>query len=255
MPAHRHRLAPPHVRPRLCARPGAVARGRARCSAGCGGKDEEPKASKKDDDEPRHEPSASASAARGGRTRPRLRRTAGRAVLPDVARRSRWRLGDEQPAGQRAAAAHHRRRARRLRAEGRHRQDPARRTRRAIGKRLCEPAYRKLAGGTVADRATSLLTWTLFTPSSDQLERGARWVRCDVLARSGESAGRAAGQQAAARQGRAGDTARVPDRRPAPTSPARDRTPSGSRPCTPHRAAPTPTPTATPPPPGPAARS
>ena len=59
--------------------------------------------------------------------------------------------------------------------------------RRAIGKRICAPAYRKLAGGTVPDRATSLLTWTLFTPSSDQLERGARWVRCDVLARSGES--------------------------------------------------------------------
>jgi hypothetical protein len=58
--------------------------------------------------------------------------------------------------------------------------------RRALGKRLCEPAYRRLAGGTVADRATSLLTWTLFTPSRDQLERGARWVRCDVLARSGD---------------------------------------------------------------------
>jgi hypothetical protein len=58
--------------------------------------------------------------------------------------------------------------------------------RRAIGKRLCEPAYRKLAGGTVADRATSLLTWTLFTPARNQLERGARWVRCDVLARSGD---------------------------------------------------------------------
>ena len=58
--------------------------------------------------------------------------------------------------------------------------------RRAIGKRLCEPAFLKVAGGTVADRATSLLTWTLFTPSRDQLERGARWVRCDVLARSGD---------------------------------------------------------------------
>ncbi len=51
---------------------------------------------------------------------------------------------------------------------------------------MCEPAYRKLAGGTVSDRATSLLTWTLFTPSQAQLERGARWVRCDVLARSGD---------------------------------------------------------------------
>jgi hypothetical protein len=58
--------------------------------------------------------------------------------------------------------------------------------RRQLGKRQCEPAYRKLAGGTVSDRATSLLTWTMFTPSREQLERGARWIRCDVLARSGD---------------------------------------------------------------------
>jgi len=57
--------------------------------------------------------------------------------------------------------------------------------RRALGRRVCEPALRRLAGGTLADRATSILTWTLFTPSQAQLERGARWVRCDVLARSG----------------------------------------------------------------------
>jgi len=58
--------------------------------------------------------------------------------------------------------------------------------RQALGKRLCEPAYRRYVGGTVADRATSLLTWTLFTPGQAQLQRGARWVRCDVLARSGD---------------------------------------------------------------------
>jgi hypothetical protein len=57
--------------------------------------------------------------------------------------------------------------------------------RRALGKRVCEPALRRIAGGTLADRATSILTWTLFTPGQAQLERGARWVRCDVLARSG----------------------------------------------------------------------
>ena len=59
--------------------------------------------------------------------------------------------------------------------------------RRALGKRLCEPAYRRVAGGTLADRATSLLTWTLFTPGQSELERGARWVRCDVIARSGNT--------------------------------------------------------------------
>ncbi len=57
--------------------------------------------------------------------------------------------------------------------------------RRVLGQRWCAPAYRKLAGGTPADRATALLTWTMFTPSQAQLERGARWIRCDVVARSG----------------------------------------------------------------------
>jgi hypothetical protein len=58
--------------------------------------------------------------------------------------------------------------------------------RRAVGKKVCEPAFRALVGGTVLDRAQSLLTWTLFTPGQRQLARGARWVRCDVLARSGD---------------------------------------------------------------------
>lgn len=58
--------------------------------------------------------------------------------------------------------------------------------RRAIGRRLCEPALRRTVGGTLADRASSLVAWTLFTPDRRQLDRGARWVRCDVLARSGD---------------------------------------------------------------------
>ena len=59
--------------------------------------------------------------------------------------------------------------------------------RRAAGQKVCQPAYQALVGGTLADRAQSLLTWTLFTPSARQLEHGARWVRCDVLARSGNA--------------------------------------------------------------------
>ena len=58
--------------------------------------------------------------------------------------------------------------------------------RRVLGKKLCEPAYRRMAGGTLADRAMSILTWTLFTPGQADLVRGARWVRCDVVARSGK---------------------------------------------------------------------
>jgi hypothetical protein len=57
--------------------------------------------------------------------------------------------------------------------------------RRTLGKKLCQPAYQRVVGGTLADRATSILTWTMFVPSQAQLERGARWVRCDVVARSG----------------------------------------------------------------------
>ena len=60
--------------------------------------------------------------------------------------------------------------------------------RRAVAKKVCEPAFRALAGGTLIDRAQSLLTWTFFTPGQRELERGARWVRCDVLARSGSDA-------------------------------------------------------------------
>jgi hypothetical protein len=56
--------------------------------------------------------------------------------------------------------------------------------RRAVARKVCRPAFRAIAGGTDVDRAESLLTWTLFTPGQDQLERGARWVRCDVLARN-----------------------------------------------------------------------
>ncbi len=57
--------------------------------------------------------------------------------------------------------------------------------RQRLARKVCEPAYRRVAGGTLADRATSILTWTLYTPTQAQLKRGARWIRCDVLARGG----------------------------------------------------------------------
>jgi hypothetical protein len=60
-------------------------------------------------------------------------------------------------------------------------------TRRALATKVCAPAFRALAGGTLADRAQSILTWTFFTPGQAELLRGARWVRCDVLARSGDA--------------------------------------------------------------------
>lgn len=59
--------------------------------------------------------------------------------------------------------------------------------RQRLATRVCEPAFRRTVGGTLADRATSILTWTMYTPTQAQLERGARWIRCDVLARSGDT--------------------------------------------------------------------
>lgn len=56
--------------------------------------------------------------------------------------------------------------------------------RRSVARKVCEPAFRRLVGGTPALRATSLLTWVFFTPSAAELERGASWVRCDAIARS-----------------------------------------------------------------------
>lgn len=56
--------------------------------------------------------------------------------------------------------------------------------RRAVARKVCEPAFRRLVGGTPALRATSLLTWVFFAPSAAELARGASWVRCDAIARS-----------------------------------------------------------------------
>lgn len=54
-----------------------------------------------------------------------------------------------------------------------------------IGRRVCLPAFRRAAGGSASSQAMSLLGWTMFNPSAEQLVRGARWVRCDVFAQSG----------------------------------------------------------------------
>jgi hypothetical protein len=189
MPAHRHRLTHVARAPRL-ARALALSLVVALLMAGCGGKDEEPKASKKDAATAAEltaaaEPSASESAAEEVAPDPgygapqvgRCYRLSATETLAPVTSSRRVSCGKKHT----TVIAH----------IGYLKKPVTSNTplakRRAIGKRICAPAYRKLAGGTVPDRATSLLTWTLFTPTSDQLQRGARWVRCDVLARSGES--------------------------------------------------------------------
>ena len=110
-----------------------------------------------------------------------------------------------------------------------HRQDPGRR---APGARRRSSASRPtdaLVGGTLADRATSLLTWTLFTPGQDELERGARWVRCDVLARSGDKLVAAAGRRTRCSPRACPSSCASARPTPASTSPAPGRTPSGSQ--------------------------
>jgi len=183
MPAHRHRVTPVARAPRL-ARALALSLVVALLMTGCGGKDEEPKASKKDP-AAAAEPSASESAAEEAAPDPgygapqvgRCYRLSPRETLAPVTSSRRVSCARKHT----TVIAH----------IGYVKKAVTTNTplakRRAIGKRICAPAHRKLAGGTVLDRATSLLSWTLFTPSSDQLARGARWVRCDVLARSGES--------------------------------------------------------------------
>ena len=120
---------------------------------------------------------------------PGVRGGAGRASASWSSPRSRgprWRAAARSA----ARAAHHRGGVRRLPPPSRSPRSRRSPSGAALGKRFCEPAYRRVVGGTLADRATSILTWTLFTPSQAQLERGARWVRCDVLARGGTEADR-----------------------------------------------------------------
>ena len=183
MPAHRHRLTPTARAPRLV-RTLALSLVLALLVTGCGGKDDEPKAEKKQEEPAAAEPSASQAGSEKAAPDPG-------SGAPQIGRC--YRLSPTQSLAAVTSSA-------RVSCDSKHttviahvgyvKKAVTAKTplakRRAIGKRLCEPAYRKLAGGTVSDRATSLLTWTMFTPSRDQLARGARWVRCDVLARSGD---------------------------------------------------------------------
>jgi len=181
MPAHRHRHRPAAPAPRL-ARALALPLVVALLVAGCG-KDEKPKADEKETSAAA-EPSASQSGEEKAAPDPGY-------GAPEVGRC--YRLSPAQSLSPVTSKA-------RVSCDSKHTNVVAHvgyvpkavtantplAKRRAIGKRQCEPAYRKLAGGTVSDRATSLLTWTLFTPSRAQLKRGARWIRCDVIARSGD---------------------------------------------------------------------
>ena len=182
MPAHRHRRTPA-ARPQRFARALALPLVVALLVTGCGGQEKEPKAAEKEPSAAA-DPTASESveeevAPDPGYGAPQVGRcyrlTSAQSLAPVT---SRARVGCDNK--HTSVVAHVGFVKKAVTAE-----TPLAK-RRTIGKRVCEPAYRKLAGGTVSDRATSLLTWTLFTPSQEQLERGARWVRCDVLARSGD---------------------------------------------------------------------
>lgn len=44
----------------------------------------------------------------------------------------------------------------------------------------CAPKFRKALGGTFAARDQSAYTWWTFRPTTAEIKRGARWVRCDL---------------------------------------------------------------------------
>lgn len=62
---------------------------------------------------------------------------------------------------------------------------PAERIAQAAG--ACTAAFNNTVGGNPAARSMSLFDWVVHTPSAQQIARGARWVRCDVVARSGDA--------------------------------------------------------------------
>jgi Septum formation len=55
----------------------------------------------------------------------------------------------------------------------------------AIG--ICEPAWKTVLGSTYRSRAMTAYSWGWFIPTKAQRERGARWIRCDVILYGGKS--------------------------------------------------------------------
>lgn len=46
---------------------------------------------------------------------------------------------------------------------------------------ICDPAWKTALGGTYRSRAMTAYSWGWFIPNKAQRERGARWIRCDLV--------------------------------------------------------------------------
>jgi len=52
---------------------------------------------------------------------------------------------------------------------------------------ICDPAWKTALGSTYRGRAMTAYSWGWFIPTKAQRERGARWIRCDVILYGGRS--------------------------------------------------------------------
>lgn len=52
---------------------------------------------------------------------------------------------------------------------------------------ICDPAWKATLGSTYRSRAMTAYSWAWFIPSRAQRERGARWIRCDLILYGGRS--------------------------------------------------------------------
>jgi hypothetical protein len=52
---------------------------------------------------------------------------------------------------------------------------------------ICDPAWKAALGGTYRSRAMTVYSWGWFIPTLAQRERGARWIRCDLILYGGRA--------------------------------------------------------------------
>jgi hypothetical protein len=50
-----------------------------------------------------------------------------------------------------------------------------------IATSICDPAWKEALGSTYRSRAMTAYSWGWFIPTKAQRERGARWMRCDLI--------------------------------------------------------------------------
>ncbi|HET8961516.1 septum formation family protein [Nocardioides sp.] len=56
-----------------------------------------------------------------------------------------------------------------------------------IAVRICDPAWKSALGTSYSSRAMTAYTWGWFIPTKAQRDRGARWIRCDLVLMGGKA--------------------------------------------------------------------